>query len=830
VTIDDSAPALLRRALERATWRTVAERLPVTLPAVLVDDGVWSPAEALERVDCPPGRAHPLALAELAPRLPAALARAALARADTSGESFHAVAGLVALVRRLVDLGAANEAHDALTRLPPRARDLVVARVADRLPDDLRASALALPPAEFAHSGSGDACVARLMHARLRPDRRDALVDRALFDLGEFPVEPFVLRWMARAGAVARAVALARTEGGRDDLAAVIPWCAAGRERAELWARWREGAEQALVDRRRRAEFHLPLPALPDELAELGALARAHPQPRERAALLAHLAVHHRAYVDEALAAARRLDVLDRVLGLASLLPALAGELRHAVAREAWALVADLDVDRESISDRFVAWPGPVDEPQDCFGPYTPTLPDLRARVVAHLAPGERRPAALALLSAALRIDDAHYGAAALSALGAHLPDADARARVFARAESLALASNRPWIGLAHLLARVDPEARPQLARRALASLPDELDDETLHALPALLAALPAADAAALVVRVVEEGQWSVVNDLRAIVDAALRAGAVAPLAELFLGDAGRREADYVLPRLLRHADAELRPRIAAAVLEPFEEGSLYDFPDIVAAVPWLSPAERERLVARIPAKKLMTKTGTKREPLIVALARPLAEQGALELVRPLLASVGRTRRLVALASALPFLDPAERDKVIRQICGDVRRGDDYLAWLAAPDLAAAGHADLLVEQLASRGVHALARIAGHVSPDQRPRLLELMTRAAVERPESITGADLRALGPVLRELPRDVLARACERVLAGIADSGRPDLLQALVVEPRDDDDDDAVDPVLTRALVELAGPTGLPACIALLDDLASAPRRELA
>ncbi|UQA56960.1 hypothetical protein [Polyangium aurulentum] len=859
MTTDDEdlpASALLRQALERASRRTIAQQLPPELPGLLVDEGIWSPAEALERIDSPPGSAHPAALAALAPRLPADLALAALARADASEESFALVAGLVALARRLLDLGAVNEVFEVLTRLPPQARGLVVARVADRLPDDLRASAVRLALADFTLSGSYDACIARLLFARLLPDRRDALVAEGLHALGEYPTDPFILQWMAYAGAGARAVALARDEdsplGRMQSLAAVIPYCR-GRERGRLWKAWREDLEQTLAGRSRPTDLRLPLPARANELAELAALARARPQPRGCAVALAHLAVHHHELADEALAAVRKLDGLDRVLGLASLLPALAGASRHEAAREAWSIVAELDVDRASIADLFHAWPGPVDEPPLDDRPISPTLSGLRARIVAHLPPDARRPAALALLSAALRIDDAHYRAAALAAFGAHLPDADARARVFARAESLALASTRPWIGLGHLLARVDPEVRPPLARRALASLPDKLDEETLHALPALVEALGADDAAALVARVCEEGSWSSVNDLWAIVDAALRAGAVRPLAELFLGERGQREAEYVLPQLLRHADAELRPRIAAVLLEPFDDEHLFQFPDIVVAVPWLSPAERERLVARIPTKPLGGKFGNRREPLIIALARPLAEQGALDLLRPHLASLDLTDRLIALASALPFLDPDEHKRVTRRIFGVLRRSSGYslasalpfldpdehkrvtrrifgvlrrssgyFVWRVAPDLAADGHADGLVELVAPLGVDGLARIARHVSADRRPRLLELVARGVLDGTAQITtSAELRALGLLLRELPRDVLARLCERVLEGIGGSGRPDLLQALVVEESDDD----VDPGLTRALVALAGPAGLPACIALLEDVGSVP-----
>ncbi|MDC0666456.1 hypothetical protein [Nannocystis radixulma] len=813
--------ALLRRALARAARQTVARQLPIELPGLLVEEGIWSPAEALERIDSDSAR-H---LAALAPRLPRELALAALARADTSGDSFHDVAGLVALADRALELGATGEVFEVLTGLPAEARGLVVARVGERLPPDLRASAVRLVLADFPLSGDPDACVARLLFARLVPEQRDALVREALHALGEFPVEPYQLRWMARIGAVAPAVEQAREHDEprlrAPALAAVIPWCD-GRLRAKSRATWREDVT-ALLAAGRRPDLPLPLPARPDELAELVTLARGLPQPRARAVALAHLAVHHREYVDEALAAVRLLDDLDRVLGLASLLPALAVTSRHDVAGEAWTLLTRLDVDRPSISDLFKDWPGSIDEPPVESYAVSPTPADLRTRVAVHLAPVQRREAALALLAAARRIDDTHYRAAALATFGAHLPDPEARARVFARAEALALASTRPWLGLVHLLARVDPEVRPTLACRALAALPDELDQETLHNLPPLLAALTPDDAAALVTRILLAGSWSIVNDLQANVAAALRAGAVRPLAELLLGEDAPHGGEYVLPQLLRHADAELHPRIAAAVLEPFEDEDLWQFPEILPAVPWLSPDERAWLVARIPRKPLGGKFGNRREPLILALARPLAEQGAFDLLRPLLPGAGRAHRLAALADALPFLDPSERERVTKQLFGDLRRDNCGLTWDVVPALAAAGYADALVDLPTPLDARNLARIAPHVSADRRPRLLELLVHAAGERP---TSTSLHVLGSLRHELPRDVLARLCEVTLADAAESGRAELLRALVAEARDDDDEhDAVDPGLTSALVELAGPTGLPALVALLDDLDDGP-----
>lgn len=459
--------------------------------------------------------------------------------------------------------------------------------------------------------------------------------------------------------------------------------------------------------------------------------------------------------------------------------------------------------------------------------PDPPTVALLRRALerASGLTQALRLPDALpALLVDALRIDDDHHRAGALAALGDRLPDAAGRERVLALAESVACASTRPWIGLSHVLRRVEPSARPDLARRALASLPDDPDEETVRALPPLLEALAPDEAAAIVTRILERSATAVVNDLQAICEAALRAGAVRPLADALLGGRAGHRVEHVLPQLLRHADAELRPRVAAALLDPFEDAGPARFPDldIARAVPWLTPAERERLVARIPPKPTGTMLGFRREALIVALARPLAEQGALGLLRPLLASVGRTRRLVALASALPFLDEAERERVTRQVLGDLRRSNDgALAALAAPHLAAAGHASALLDLLVPFGAEALAPLGPHLPADQRPRFLDLLARTALDGPGPVsTSAGLRKLAPWFGELPRDVLARLFERALERAAARGRPDLFHAFITGEYGHHEDG--DPGLLLALTHLVGPAGLAACIAQIEDVA--------
>jgi hypothetical protein len=828
----DPTVAVLRRALEQASKQTQALQLPDELPALLVGEGVWSPAEALDRIDRPSWGLRPAALAALAPRLSADLALAAFGRIGYCGDSFDDVAGVVALARRLIHFGAAADAVAALTRLAPAPRGLALARVAAELPLDLREPAMRVALDGFSARRGNEACIAHLALARALPAHRDALVAQglqALFD-GDDGTYPYILQWMAYADARDRAVDFARRESmpypHAQALAAVLPWCD-GDERAALWTMWREACERAIADRWSLASLRLPLPARGDELVELLAQVRSRPGARERAVALAHLASHHRELLDEALAAIRQLTGLDLALGLVSLLASLDGAARHDVAREALVALARPGIEREPLHNMIDAWPWPAPEPPVAFHVYWPALRNLRTRAIAHLAPLERRTEALALLADVLRIDDAHHRAGAIAALGGRLPDASERERVLALAESVACASTKPWIGLSHVLRRVDRGARPDLARRALALLPDDPDEETVRALPPLLVALAPDEAATIVTRILERDRLPFGDVLRAACEAALQAGAVRPLADAILGGRAGRCAKFLLPQLLRHADAELRPRVVAAVLAPLDDGGAARFPDldeideIARAVPWLTHAERERLAVRIPVKVSWPNDEFGREQLIVALARPLAEQGALGLLRPLLASIGQTSRLIALASALPFLDEAEREQVTHEIVTELERGNnDDLASLAAPHVAAAGHASALLELLAPFGAEALAHLGPHLPADQLPRFLELLAHAALDGPRSISSsAGLRALAPWFGELPRDAVARLFERVLEHAGDRGRSDLLQAFITD--EDDPQGDGDTGLLLALAHLVSPAGLADCIAQLEDV---------
>lgn len=828
---------LLRDALEQASLRSGSLNLPEELPALLVAEGIWSPQQALDRIEGAREIVHAGALERLAPFLSAPEALAALKSAECTVADFSFVRGVAALARRLIDLGAADRALAALSRLGAGPRGLAIARVIHRLPKESQKKALgtALKGFDVDHC---DGCLTYLLLARATPNRRDELITRGVDVLWspESP-DPHVLVWLAivdSRGARARAVAFARARERPSEktqaLAAVLPYCK-GDERRALWSEWRAALEQALAAGHDLVSLGLPLPARDDELAELRAIFASlatRTSPRERAVALARIAVHHPALVDEALVAVRQLAGLERGLGLLSLLPALPESTRPAVAREALPLLVcpgGEPPDGGSPEGRMISefyenwrdWPRHSEEPPLDDSEPTPQLTNLRARAIAALAPGERRSEALLLLAEVLKIYDAHHRAGALAALGSRIADPTARAAALEHAESVALASTRPWIGLLHLLRRVEAAARPGLARRALAALPERIDADTAHHLAPLLEALPPDEAAALFTRVVKQHCTGSVNDMEALCAAALRAGAVRPLAELLLAKDDHSWDEKLLPQLLRYADAELRPRIVASLLSYFEP--LYQLPDILEAIPWLTPAECLWIAERMLEQDTRGgKLSFRLEPLLLALARPLVEQGAIERLRQLLADIKQQDRLTIFASVLPSLAAKEREAIVRQILADIRGGDRLLAYKASPHLAAAGHAAELLDVLPQSDATNLVRIAPHVPAELRPRLLELLAQAVVGRRSGVgSSAGIHGLAPLLPELPRKVVAHLCKRVLADEARQGRAALFRAFIRH----DVEDVPQTGLLLGLAELAG-DDLPACLAEIEAIA--------
>ena len=784
------------RELDAAACNAQRLRMPASLPARLLELGEWSAEQALASVDRPPIGPPALALVELAPLLSAAEALATLARKCQRWDAHEDIAGDLALARRVVSLGEPAAALAAVAGLEAGPRGLVLARLAADLPAELRASAAEQALVALGEREGDAACIAILALARALPQRRAELVERALKALwrGDDGVYPYVLRWLVYAGAGPRARELALAETmtypRAQALAAVLPDCP-GEERGALWRAWREAIDSELAGRSWFVSLRVPVPASPDELSELLTLLRARRSVHERSVALAHVALHHGEHLDEAIEVLRmQSEPIERALGLLYLLPA-----RPDLAREVLAALAEQS--RRSVNFHKTSlepWQAPASEPPVGFMGPTQSLADLQARALVGLAPAERCAEALKLLAGARRLSDEHALAGAISALASGL-DSAAREHALTRARVLAQAGDQPFIGLSQVLRRLPIAKRPALAKLALASLGQYEEPDTL-ALPPVIAALPAELAGAQVLRVLRAGGSWVVPEIAAIVAAGLRAGAVVVIADELLAASTDRHR-YFIHLLLPHADAGLRPRVVGAVLAA-SDGSI----DLAACVPALTDDELRALIAGISSEETrMSKQHAHRSLTISRLVRPLAQRGALELLRPALASLGRADRLPALVTALDLLAPDERSTVSRQLIGDLRRGGAGVATVHVEQLAAAGHAEALLE-LPALGLASLAALAPGLPAALQPRLRERLV-AAVEAIH--TARQLDDLVPLHASLAGDVLSQVVLRCIKEAAQRGRTALYAALA---GDEAGYAEAETGLTRLLLHLADP----------------------
>lgn len=798
----DEAVAALRRGLSRAIESSQVHAMPDALPGLLVARGAWTVDEALCSVDHVERGPSSGALLGLAPWLSAEQAIAALGRVRRLWDDWFNVEGALAVARRAVQLGAAEQAVAVVERFAADGRGLVLARLMRDLPERMHAAVLERAAGDLRGREGDRVCIAYMALAEAVPSRRDELVERgmqALFD-GDDSAYPYVLEWLAYAGARPRAVAYARMERGlayprAQALAAVIPWCREA-ERAALWREWRSVLDEACADRYGLSSLRLPLPASDEELEELLALVRGRPGVRERAVALAHVAVHHDEVIDEALAAIRGLEGVDRALGLSAVLPVCDEACGEDVAREVLGLLEDPG-DLSELHNTAQAWPVVDGEPARSFHVHTPRLGDLRARATARLPADEGTEAALLLADESRAQDDKVVRASAIAAFASGL-EGEERAAALVRATELAWASARPFVGLSQVLRRSPVETRRGLAEAALAVM-GALDEAVVSALPPVIAALPAEVAGELVVRVLEEVRSGGVHMHAAVVAAGLRAGAVDVVAPAVLdGDMTRYHVHLLLP----YADAELRPRVVEALIGSEDDGEELELDlaaDLVACVKFLNGDELGRLVSRLPPPEVRyTKRGGDRDPLIAACVRPLAERGRLEELRPALATLNRELRLPALATALDLLPADERATVVRQLLGDMRRGA-YVPPEVKVSLAAGGHAEALLDL--ELGVSDLVAIAPHVSGASRDRLrarvLEVGARVTdLEASlELVEGFD---------RVPDGALVRALTAAIDDAAASGCKGLLEALAGSEADHG---ARETGVTRALLRLAG-----------------------
>ncbi len=727
----------LRYGLVGASIASIAASIPRSLLAALVDNQVWTPAQALayaREVPIPGAKARTLAelashlpeaqrsrvlaealnvartieypyscaqvLAELAPRLPPALLLDALGVARTIDDPDGRARSLTVLLPLLPEAqrpGVLADGLGAASAIPILySRATALAALLPGLPEAERLGPLAdvLDAARTVNDSTARAWTL----AELAPFLPAELVPDAL-DVAGAIEEPD-----GRAEALAALLPLLPEAERQGVLAAALD---AARTIDEEDSEWRAEALAELAP-------HLPAELVPVALD----LARAVDDPDGRARALAAVASHVAA--DLLLGALQTARTIDSPFWLSRALVELAPRLPPDLLRDA--LRAAYDIDDPSVQVEALA------------------------ALVPHLPEAERPSVLDDALEAAYDIDDPHVQVEALVALVAHLPAAD-RPSVLADAlHTVRLIDFPPW--QSESLAELAPHLPAGLLPEALEltrSLADP--DDRSQVLDALAPHLPASllpDALELA-RTLDDPFW------RARARAALAVHLPEAERRGVLGDALRTA------RLIR--DESWRARALAAL------------------VPHLRATQRPRVLAEaFEALRTVEIPGWESQDL-AQLAPYLPEAllpDALDVAGSLVFPGERAHALARLAPHLPETLLGAAIDVARTIDKQEQRAD-ALAGLA-PNLPAALLVDALdVAWAMDSDVRArgLAALVPHLPEAERPVVLAdaLDVARTVRNPYSRVRS-LAALVPHLPEAERPVVLADALDVARSISDA----------------------------------------------------------
>jgi hypothetical protein len=467
----DAVEMIARAGLVISSVASLTFRLPPNLVGHLIEEGIWSPAVAVSRVERPGGGFASETLRSLVPHLDLALARAALdvcARHPSFIGDLPGAEGLAALVVRLATLAGDAEVPAALDRFPPAVRAMVAAIAWPALPR-------AVWPALVTAIRDGAAQVSHCSYAAstafaavpLFEDRaqRDALIKPALERLWDedFGLDNEHAALLGAAGHWTHGWELAQRETSaypRAQAHAFIAPFLPEPMRADAYARWFDAYCEATAG---GSTISLRIPAgLPSEVRDpLLRWARSRLDPAAQAKVRLALAYEDPGLRAEAIDAVRALRGADGMLARLALIPALAPADQRVLAIESFELgVAELDAHRGSELERRAQYwnRGPADIEWCYIGSYREPAA-LIVDPLAWMSADERSRRVRALFTRFRRIDD-HAG----------LVTAAVAAVEHAPAETHAA-----W--LARLLERTGPDEQDAHALAALARLADRAGD-----------------------------------------------------------------------------------------------------------------------------------------------------------------------------------------------------------------------------------------------------------------------------------------------------------------------------------------------------------------
>jgi archaellum biogenesis ATPase FlaH len=720
----------IRCALIEASLHSLAGNIPPALLAALVEKGIWTPAQGLayaRQVPDPWQRAE--ALEKLAPHLPLDLLEQALATVGKIQWEFARAQALVALVRRLAELGYSQEALATAKEIQGECyRAKALAAIAPHLPPEQRFQVLT----------EALAIVREIPQANGRAE--------ALFDL--VPHLPLELLPMTLAAAKEIRDVYARACA----LAALVPYLLPQQQHQVLVEAL--ATTGAIQDEYQRAEvLAVIVPYLPPDLLTLTlAAVREMEWEPARIKVLTALAPHLPPdLLTKALVAAREIwDEDIRTQALAALAPHLPLEQQFWVLAEA--LVTNSEIqDAYHRTEALAALIPllPIDLlPQALTAAREIQDANERAWALTTLAlylPPEQQPQVLTEALASIReIEDDTVRARALATLAPLLPP-DLLPKALTATRGIRDANERAW-ALAILAPYLPPEQQPQVLTEALASA-REIEDDTARA------------------EDLDEDQYT-----RAIGKEIARAEALAAMTPYLPPDLLPQALDVAREIGWKSARAEALAALAHRLAEPghLQEalaaaGEIRDESDRARTLAVLAPHLPPDLLKQALAAVREIRDADARARALAALASHLPPGEQPQVLAEALVAAGEIRdesdRARVLADLAPHLPPEQRTQVLAEALATARKiwwADDRARALVAlaPHLLPEQQTQVLAEALAaareiqreSDRAEALVALAPHLPPELQPQVLAEALAAAMEIEDEWRRADALAV------------------------------------------------------------------------------------
>ncbi len=702
-----------RSALIRASCASRTRQLPPELPALLVEDDLWSDEVALFNTRHPSRGYQAETLSQMTPHL----------RGDTIAELFEDLTGLkvwgetpgqalAQIIHRahaleLVDLQGCMDTLASIEPAKIRAQAAATlctkasfkaagAQLSERLLADHKGVDRGI------HAAAMLIKALRVAPAALRP-RLMRTIDHRIWDDDEGH-DKRTLGWMAKGGEVDAALDLALKQYSAfpkiNALAAVIPHLPSGAAKDDAYGVWWSTLEKEATHHR-FDQFGVPLPLEAPWQDRYLSLMQTVASPAVKAICLARLARHHPQRVEEACLAVEGVQGgLFRAFAADYMLPVIEAERRETwLTQGVTTLFDDLEGSRgDKVRKAWQAWPDVRTEPLESwwFKPYV-SIETHICRLLRGQSSAMRRQHLLVLLGRAHKIDDGHNQAGMVGRL---MEDIAPKERPKLLKEALERTKGHPKgaFTMQWLLPYTPNGAQERLSMACIDALPDKIEGKDT-ALAFMVPFVPGKARQNIQKRALDAWYARTVNTIPPPVATLLRRHATPSELEAMLESLKgplkarnkrqnpRHQGDMVLMALelaregtKEHIKPWLKPGMKCATERKLLFTPIISSPIVSQMAPELEDGQLEALVEHYfpqHSPQMERFLGSKGLPLRAqaAILKAIANRGAPERAYALARTVPRDHNKTALMAPIAgFLQGAPLEEATRYALGTLGR------------------------------------------------------------------------------------------------------------------------------------------------------------